>query len=556
MKSSDLSHFSELSALEIRGIDKKFKFIIDVPLNNVNFANFESLELAGDEKTSRRPRNTVVDPAESFTYTPTMEANNEYNVTLEVEDEAEVLPYEQYLLEVQKTKLPSFFGWESLLTLRVHNCHLEQLDWEVFDGLNNLLHLSLDHNHIKVIPYFAFYGTPNLQFLSIAHNEILNLNYRDLAGLLNLKILDLSHNNLTRISEMTFPPFPKLEVLDLRHNSISQIFSHTFDVMNMTETLFLGTPGISIDFTQSDEAFDLLSNLKHLTILNASHPRFNEKLFRGLDKLEVLKMKGSFQEITYDAFGSVSNLRELIISECRIESLSMDAFYSNEMLEIVDLSNNQLAYLPPNLFDRQLRLRELYLQNNFLTDLTSSFFQTTAAKIVRLINNPWICTCGMASWNQGVTNKHISKAKPECDPIINDSLFDDANFTGFCGDKPLYNYAYDNKLSPRCDGGPDHVKHRSVYYALRRDLKCKSEPKIRKRTTLIKIADQFVPKKLTVMEALIKQRQSIKRILQNGGRQKFQRPISSTVVDTRRKQKQTIFEEDDGNMMSNDLLGM
>lgn len=33
-------------------------------------------------------------------------------------------------------------------------------------------------------------------------------------------------------------------------------------------------------------------------------------------------------------------------------------------------------------------------------------------------------------------------------------------------------YLFDNKVSPRCDGGPENVKHRSVYYSLRKNFKC------------------------------------------------------------------------------------
>lgn len=481
----DLTNFPDLLALEIRGVPDKLRLIMDAPLDRVMFVNFEAVDLLANNHTIRRPRSSFVDPAESFDYIPNSEAAlYEYNgieMAVEVE-ELQVVPYEQYKKEIKKSMKPTFYGWSSLLVLRLHNCHLDQLDGEVFDDLSSLLHLSLDHNRIKVIPAFTFYGCPNLKTLSLSHNEILNLNYRDLAGLLSLRDLDLSYNNLTKLSEMTFPPFPKLESLDLRFNAIQHIFAYTFDVMNATRVLKLGDADSEIDFTQSENAFDSLHQLRDLQILNGSHPRFSERIFTGLHNLQTLKMRGRFRELTFDSFGSIGNVTEITLSHCAVEQLSMDTFYSTELLQVIDLSHNQLAYLPPNLFDRQFQLRELYLHNNRLAALPNSFFAHTRAKVIQLTENPWVCTCEMLrTWKQGVTNTRVKKRSVQkCqrgyNEVFGDEEEDSHNNSGqqlSCREKIVYETVYDNKLSPRCDGGPENVKHRAVFYAFRRDLKCK-----------------------------------------------------------------------------------
>lgn len=477
----DLTTFTELIALEVRGVPDKLQIVLDAPLDHIRFVNFEAVELVSVDQTIRRPRASFVNPVETFSYVPNSEvALNAYTVQLELEletsQEIHVVPYEQYKRQMKQSQMATFYGWSSLLILRLHNCHLDQLDAEVFDGLTSLIQLSLDHNRIKVIPAFTFYGMPNLRKLSLSHNEILNLNYRDLAGLLNLRELDLSYNNLTKLSELTFPPFPKLKSLDMRFNDIQHIFPYTFDVMNGTEVLLLGDSEVEVDFTQSTHAFHSLHELRKLTILNASHPKFSENIFFGLYNLQELNMQGRFPELTFDSFGSIPNITEITLSRCAIETLSMDTFYSSELLEVIDLSNNRITYLPPNLFDRQFNLRELYMQHNLLSTLPNLFFAHTTAKVIRLTDNPWICNCDLLrTWRQGVTNSLIKRRKEtHCQAAYNDPMYT-GHESEVCREKIVYNIVYDNKLSPRCDGGPNNVKHRSVYYVYRRDLKCRED---------------------------------------------------------------------------------
>lgn len=84
----------------------------------------------------------------------------------------------------------------------------------------------------------------------------------------------------------------------------------------------------------------------------------------------------------------------------------------------------------------------------------------------------------MAVWKQAITNRMRSGKAPKdctrnlktgkvikCDKSENDYL-----------------YTFDNKLSPRCDGGPENVKYRSVYYSLRKTMKCISSKPVRAKT--------------------------------------------------------------------------
>lgn len=471
---SDLLQFNNLATLEIRGTGshQNLNFLMDEPLPMVKHVNFESIQLIGDEQMKKK-MSLGQHPSETYDYVPESERVT-YNVSLELKEEVQIVSYEVYRMEMQKSKEPTFYGWTNLNVLRIHKCHLDEVHWEMFDGLQNLQHLSLEHNDIKIVPPFAFYGALHIRSLSLARNSILDMNYRALAGLLDLEKLDLSNNNLTKLSEMSFPPFPKLEKIDLRSNPIKFIFPMTFGVMNMTKQLILGSDLGVLDLSIGS-SFVALEQLTMLTLRNVSIPMLNQMVFKGLKNVRTLKMSGFVKRIEFDAFAEMPFLRELTLSSCKIIEISMDAFFGVRNLEIVDLSNNRISFIPPGIFEEQKQLKEIYLQGNQLSTLPKRFFDNPTVKLIRLIDNPWICTCDMRSWRQAITNRvrstRLSSSKRTCavDPQ-----------TGFesCTEALTnqYSYQFDNKMSPRCDGGPSEFQYRSVYYTLRHNIKCQQQP--------------------------------------------------------------------------------
>lgn len=380
VSTTDILPLSDLTTLEIRGSStSRVQFILDEPLDFLKFVNFENIELIGTENTKRRSNPNH--PSEFFDYIPESE-REEYNISLEIKEEVEIVPYDVYLIEKQKSQMPTFYGWSEMNVLRIHNCKLNELHWEMFDGLANLEHLSLEHNDIKIVPPFALYGAQQIKTLSLARNSILDFNYRSLAGLLKLEWLDVSRNNLTKLSELSFPPFPNLEVVDFRYNPITHIYPMTFGVMNNTQRMFIGSDAGSLDLSYGS-SFTSLERLDSLILFNATIPVLNQKVFTGLKSITKLTMQGDIRRIEFDAFAEMPKLKELFLSKCRIREISMDIFYGIRNLEVVDLSSNELFYLPNGLFDEQKRIREIYLQNNLLTDLPARFFDIPSVKLIR-----------------------------------------------------------------------------------------------------------------------------------------------------------------------------
>lgn len=479
VSSSELLQLPDLEILEIRGTgsNRNLIFEINETMPKVKYANFELIELIADGNLNTKYITHQQHPSDTYEYVPKNE-RSAYNVTLEIEQEIEIVPYDVYVQEKHNSRRATFIGWNSLEILRIHDCQLDEVYWEMFEGLVKLEHLSLENNDIKVVPPFAFYGALNVKSLSLARNSILDMNYRALAGLLELEYLDLSSNNLTKLSELTFPPFPNLKSAILLENPIEFILPMTFGIMNGTSELSLGSESVAFDLTNSNGAFLALDNLISLTLWNITASGFYQSSFTGLKNLQRLRLRGSLVKIEYDAFSEMPLMTELILSECNISEISMDAFYGVKELRIVDLSSNQLTSIPPGLFDEQNQLQEIYLQKNRLKSLPKDFFALPSLKLVRLIKNPWFCTCEMSDWKQEITNNVrvgiLRKNSVVEDCIRNPKTGEIQHCSGPIDEVPQYTYKFDNRMSPVCS--ETKKRKRSVYYALRHTIKCPTKP--------------------------------------------------------------------------------
>lgn len=445
--------------------------------------SIESVHVEAGESMRFRPNLEEIDPSQNFNYVPNCE-RFEYNISFEQPkelDEPEIVPYEVYKMEKLTAELRlrtiSFYGWDNLKVLSIKGCEMDTLYWEMFDGLSHLEHLSLEGNQIKEIPPFSFYGTPNIRTLSLARNEIFDLSYRSLAGLLELQLLDISDNNLGKLSEQTFPPFPKLEIVDLRRNPIKNLFPAIFGVMNKTEVLYVGDDVVPLEFN-ARKPFEHLKSLVYLEIPNMNVPKMDQNTFDSLQNLEVLKVRsGNIPFIEFDTFSKMLKLKELHLRHCQIQEISMDTFFGAQKLEIVDLSYNLIEEVPPGLFDDQHDLVEIHLNDNRLKTVPSDIFKLNSLKMIRLVNNPWDCTCDMKFWRQSLTNKFRSgKVENKCSG--NALKHDRLN----CDGSTVNNYTFDHKLSPKCQN-PAESAGKSVFYVLRRVLNCASLKRLPTATT-------------------------------------------------------------------------
>ncbi|EFN87957.1 Carboxypeptidase N subunit 2 [Harpegnathos saltator] len=456
LRVTTFQHFTELISLDIQGIDysdpsikeannytKKeggIRLLPDTmfPLGlTLLYLNLERVKLTSLDMSNKNKANLVIKPVNSHKIetvnddrAPASNISQHKGHRLiflsqqnsSENDDKEILPYDLYKQELEgyRENVELFAALGILTHLRVYDCALEDISWQLFDGLNSLLYLSLEKNNLKFIPEFCFYGTPNLRSLSLAGNELLTLKSVDLAGLLMLEHLDLRQNNLTFLSELSFPPFPALLTADFTDNPIDSVFPSTFEIMNTTIKLYLG--GIVSRLKLQKNSLLGLRRAEILHLYNLEILVLERFILNGLPALTHLKMRGSVTSIDFDAFVDLTNLLDLDLSQCSIQRISMDAFYGLEKVRRINLSDNNLKFIPPGLFavQQQKELREIILTKNKLTSLPFDFFRNLRlpnkqmqVQNIRLDGNPWDCTCMMVNWNPQLVNRNKETA-PRC----------------------------------------------------------------------------------------------------------------------------------------------
>ncbi|XP_050526995.1 slit homolog 1 protein-like [Daktulosphaira vitifoliae] len=398
--------------------------------------------------------------------------------------DAEILPYRMYKKQQQtegKTNKKihnSFTVKNNISFLRIVNCGLHNISWDLFDGFHSLETLILDHNGIEFIPDFTFYGAKSLKSLSLADNKINHMQTTGLGGLLDLKYLNLKNNELTYLSETTFPPLPRLQIADLKGNPVITVFPHTFEVLNSTKELTLGSSEVQLNLASN--SFIGLDSLEKLCLNNININTFERPLLGGLINLVELKIEGIIKHIAFDAFVEVPNIKHLVLRNCSIKSISMDSFYGLYKLEHLDLSYNQIEELPPGLFDQQFSLKEIIMNNNKLTNIPDGVFKTMSRiNIISLDNNPLHCSCYMKSWDTSLMAKKIQQVNKRVCKW-------DRNEKGYsCSFKKIKTYVYSKKSEPICFS-PEKFKGKTVSHVLRKYLNCDKKPINKYRSSYMK----------------------------------------------------------------------
>eukprot|EP00079_Xenopus_tropicalis_P034919 XP_017948690.1 PREDICTED: podocan [Xenopus tropicalis] len=277
-----------------------------------------------------------------------------------------------------------------LLNNRLSN---EGMDNETFTKLNKLEYLDLSSNNLTKIPS----GLPrNIVILHLEKNSIRFISDNVLTQIRNLEYL-LLHNNKLRahgihpgafvglkklhtvhvynnLLEKVPPGLPRrVKTLMLLHNQISSISKNDFATTYLLEDLNLSYNKI-MSGNVHKEAFRKLRLLKTLELSGNNL----KSVPYGLPKnLEILRLKDNdISSIPQDSLTGMIKLKEFYLSN---NKLKLSSFYSGawaelSSLQILDLSGNQLSYIPSDLPET---LEYLYLQSNKIITVDDSAFEST-----------------------------------------------------------------------------------------------------------------------------------------------------------------------------------
>ena len=196
-----------------------------------------------------------------------------------------------------------------------------------------------------------------------------------------LKYLDLFGNSIDEIPDWLFG-LKKLEHFSLRNNAIKQFPSIVFTLENLK---YLNLSDNRINEIDS-QGFNNLMNIEKVDLsFNSIEKIFSSEI--NYSKCENLNLKGNKLVEFPHPIKYVKTLNQLNLSENNISSLLDETFSELENLEELDLSFNNLTYLPSSL-GNLTKLKKLNLSGNKISSLPKEFENLISLESLELEGNP------------------------------------------------------------------------------------------------------------------------------------------------------------------------
>ncbi|KAJ7324963.1 hypothetical protein JRQ81_017983 [Phrynocephalus forsythii] len=282
----------------------------------------------------------------------------------------------------------------SLESLSMARNAIMRLDDSHFKNLPKLRRLDLHQNYIFEIETGAFEGMPGLQQLNLAYNYIPCIVEFDLV---QLQVLNVSYNHIEWFFAAENDAVFELETLDLSHNQL--LFFPLLPRLNKLQTLLLTHNKMNFygNFSShSDGSVQLIfldGNVTNIT----TRELWEEKIHNNLSSLTFLDM--SWNQLWYLPDSFFKGMVSLAILNISHNCLTTLRIQEKELLKTItdlDLSYNQLLDIQVNLGPEVSlpRLQRFNLNNNRLHGLPAKIFtHTKNLATINLSKNPIeICT--------------------------------------------------------------------------------------------------------------------------------------------------------------------
>lgn len=247
--------------------------------------------------------------------------------------------------------------------------------------------LDLSRNNLFFIKSSDFKQLSFLKCLNLSGNSIgQTLNGTEFQHLAELKYLDFSNNRLDLLYARAFEELQNLEVLDISSNShyfLSEGITHMLNFtknLKFLKKLMMNNNGISTStsLTMESESLKILEfRGNNLNVLWKDGDTRYFKLFKNLTTLELLDIsENSLSYLPSGVFhGMPSTLKTLFLVKNRFKSFNWENLQYLKNLETLDLSSNQIKTLPMRLSNCSRSLKKLILKNNQIRYLTKYFLQ-------------------------------------------------------------------------------------------------------------------------------------------------------------------------------------
>ncbi|XP_076656818.1 keratocan-like [Halictus rubicundus] len=245
----------------------------------------------------------------------------------------------------------------------------EPMRWPHRIKSDKIRHVDLSFNHIENITNSFFRDVPNIECLNLTSNAypprtVLNGTNSDSLKTLILDRFDFlpwRDSDPCRITGY-FPNLESLHLNEVRRCSMDESFEKNLPKLT---TLYM--------MNYSSDRGEHINGRIPATVrhLHLERTRFDGLYNNVLRNLQSLYLDGYEYHDSLNISTDAINLQILSCRQCSLDLSAIDRFFNDprNALKLLDLSDNDLSYLPEEMFHQANNLENLLLSNNLFTKI-------------------------------------------------------------------------------------------------------------------------------------------------------------------------------------------